>query len=168
MLHLLIWSPSYVRLSDYTYLPWKFRYLHHIVSMLSAPRALLVSLLASGALAFPPFGPGSGSHGYGSGSSSVGRAIYLQTNEADNSVVAIPISADGTLSGGHLVATGGQGSTIAVNGSASSPQTPDSLGSQSSVTVAGNVCRPPAPLNPLSMSPRVLTNVVRLCCQRWK
>lgn len=125
-----------------------------LVNMLSATaKALLLPLLSSVAFAHPGsyggFGYG-GQKGYGHGS---GKAIYLQTNEADNSLVAIPINPkDGTLSGGHKVSTGGSGSNIAVKGG-STPTTPDGLGSQGSVTTAGNVrLLPPSILPPNSLT----------------
>ncbi|CAM1502754.1 Fc.00g075300.m01.CDS01 [Cosmosporella sp. VM-42] len=69
-------------------------------------------------------------------SSSGGKALYFLTNEDANSVVAVPIAADGSLSGGVLTKTGGKGSTaVDATGKAAIP---DGLVSQSSLTVAGN------------------------------
>ncbi|KAF1347418.1 hypothetical protein EJ07DRAFT_142597 [Lizonia empirigonia] len=67
----------------------------------------------------------------------VGRAIYFLTNDAENSVVALPISNDGTVSHGIMTKTGGAGS-IAINGATMQPGTPDALVGQSSLTVSGN------------------------------
>lgn len=71
---------------------------------------------------------------------STGRAIYFITNEESNSVVALPIGPDGTLSRGTVTATGGSGS-VALN-SDNQPATPDALVSQSALTLAGNVSSP--------------------------
>ncbi|RAO66615.1 uncharacterized protein BHQ10_002627 [Talaromyces amestolkiae] len=61
------------------------------------------------------------------------KAIYFLTNEDSNSVVAIPIGRNGTLSGGATIATGGKGgSTVNATGGANGP---DALGSQSALAV---------------------------------
>ncbi|MCJ1237611.1 hypothetical protein MMC14_005598 [Varicellaria rhodocarpa] len=63
------------------------------------------------------------------------KALYFITNDANNSVVAIPISKNGTLSDGSLTATGGAGSNeVDATGK---PLAPDALSSQGSVRVAG-------------------------------
>ncbi|EXJ86611.1 hypothetical protein A1O3_03564 [Capronia epimyces CBS 606.96] len=64
------------------------------------------------------------------------RAIYIITNDQTNSVVALPVAADGTLSTGTVTATGGQGSN-SVDGS-NQPAAPDALDAQSSLTLVGN------------------------------
>ena len=65
------------------------------------------------------------------------KALYFITNDANNSVVAIPISKNGTLSDGSLTATGGAGSNeVDATGK---PLAPDALSSQGSVRVAGKV-----------------------------
>ncbi|KAK3392907.1 hypothetical protein B0H63DRAFT_504916 [Podospora didyma] len=64
-----------------------------------------------------------------------GKAVYFITNDQVNSVVALPIGADGTLSPGTVTATGGAGS-VALN-SKNEPATPDALVSQSALTLAG-------------------------------
>lgn len=74
-------------------------------------------------------------------STSSPKAIYFQTNKAPNSVVAIPVAADGTLSGGVLTSTGGNGGNT-VSADTGTPNAPDALGSQGAVAVNGNV-RPP-------------------------
>jgi hypothetical protein len=65
------------------------------------------------------------------------KAVYFITNAANNSVVALSVAADGTLSDGSITATGGAG----MNGidSTGAPAAPDSLFSQGAVKVAGNV-----------------------------
>lgn len=69
------------------------------------------------------------------------KAIYFLTNEDSNSVVAIPIGLNGTLSGGATIATGGKGgSTVNSTGGANGP---DALSSQSALTVVDNVSRFP-------------------------
>ncbi|KAK2032527.1 hypothetical protein LX32DRAFT_661189 [Colletotrichum zoysiae] len=67
----------------------------------------------------------------------VGKTIYTITNDAVNSVVALPISQSGLLAGGSSIKTGGAGSNFfdsATNG----PAAPDALASQSALTIAGN------------------------------
>ncbi|KAK4186430.1 hypothetical protein QBC35DRAFT_554143 [Podospora australis] len=66
----------------------------------------------------------------------VGKAVYLITNDGINSVVALPVSPDGTVSAGTLTKTGGAGS-VALNTNGQ-PETPDALLSQSALTIAGN------------------------------
>lgn len=69
---------------------------------------------------------------------STARAIYIITNDAANAVVAVPVAANGMLSGGTCTATGGAGSN-SINGATNEPAAPDALVSQSALTVAGNV-----------------------------
>ena len=64
------------------------------------------------------------------------RAIYFMTNAANNSIVALRVAADGTLSNGSFTATGGAGMQGIVDGA---PAAPDALFSQGAVKVAGNV-----------------------------
>jgi len=71
-----------------------------------------------------------------------GKALYFITNDETNSVVALPIGADGRLSLGSVTPTGGAGS-VALN-SEGQPATPDALVSQSALTIAGNVSACPA------------------------
>ena len=67
----------------------------------------------------------------------VGKAIYFITNEAENAVVALPIGADGMLSKGTVVKTGGAGAnTLNAMGQ---PAAPDGLVGQSALTVVGKV-----------------------------
>jgi hypothetical protein len=65
------------------------------------------------------------------------KAIYFMTNAANNSIVALKVAADGTLSDGSITATGGAG--MSGVDSTGAPAAPDSLFSQGSVKVAGNV-----------------------------
>ena len=74
--------------------------------------------------------------GKGCSTGKVGSAVYIQTNEEKNSVVALPIGSDGRLSMGTVTATGGAGS-VALGGNGM-PVAADTLFSQSSLTVAGN------------------------------
>jgi hypothetical protein len=71
------------------------------------------------------------------GTPAVGKAIYMLTNDAENAVVALPIGADGMLSKGKVMKTGGAGS-VAVDAEGK-PATPDALIGQSALTVVGNV-----------------------------
>lgn len=68
-----------------------------------------------------------------------GKAIYMISNEKDNAVLALPIGKDGLFTPGTatLTATGGTGMAgVEADGQ---PSGPDSLFSQSSITIAGNV-----------------------------
>jgi hypothetical protein len=66
------------------------------------------------------------------------KAIYFMTNQATNSVIAIPVSANGTLSGGTSIGTRGAGSNL-IDTATNEPAAPDALASQGSVKVEGNV-----------------------------
>ncbi|KAJ9496254.1 hypothetical protein H2202_008212 [Exophiala xenobiotica] len=65
------------------------------------------------------------------------KAIYLITNDQSNSVVALPVGSDGTLSKGTLTPTGGEGSNT-IDGATNQPAAPDALVAQSSLTRVGN------------------------------
>ncbi|KAI1207734.1 uncharacterized protein F4807DRAFT_462534 [Annulohypoxylon truncatum] len=67
---------------------------------------------------------------------STGKAVYLITNDQVNSVVALPIKADGTLGVGTVTPSGGNGAS-SINGMTNQTAGPDSLASQSALTVAG-------------------------------
>jgi len=66
------------------------------------------------------------------------KAIYFITNNACNSVVALKVAADGTLSDGSITGTGGAGMN-AIDSATGGPAAPDALFSQGAVKVAGNV-----------------------------
>ncbi|KIW45490.1 uncharacterized protein PV06_03877 [Exophiala oligosperma] len=104
--------------------------------MLSSARFLLLASLGLTASAAPwsdwkrpspPSGPGAGG----------AKAIYFITNDQTNSVVALPVGADGKLSSGSVTGTGGSGSNF-IDGSTGMMAGPDALDSQSSLTIAGN------------------------------
>ncbi|CAI6092849.1 hypothetical protein V2G26_012151 [Clonostachys chloroleuca] len=63
-------------------------------------------------------------------------AIYLTTNEQQNSVVALPIGRNGLLGNGTSIPTGGRGAS-GLLASNNQPSAPDSLFSQSALTVSG-------------------------------
>lgn len=68
------------------------------------------------------------------------KAIYFITNAAENSVVALKVASDGTVSDGTITPTGGNGSTgVDAKGA---PAVPDGLFSQGAVKVAGKVRSP--------------------------
>jgi len=69
---------------------------------------------------------------------SVGKAVYLQSNEQQNSVISISIGHDGKLYGGNITPTGGMGGD-SIDGMTNKPAAPDALSSQGSVVVNGNV-----------------------------
>jgi hypothetical protein len=64
------------------------------------------------------------------------KAVYFISNAARNSIVALNVAADGTLSNGTITFTGGAGMQGIENGA---PAAPDALFSQGAVKVAGNV-----------------------------
>lgn len=66
------------------------------------------------------------------------KAIYFLTNNAQNSVVALPVGCDGTLSRGSVTGTGGKGSN-SIDMSTNLPAGPDALSSQSALKVSGQV-----------------------------
>ncbi|KAI2616881.1 hypothetical protein GGR54DRAFT_609236 [Hypoxylon sp. NC1633] len=68
-----------------------------------------------------------------------GKAVYFLTNDAVNSVVALLINGDGSLSKNKVTVTpsGGNGSNT-INGATMQPAAPDALVSQSALTIAGN------------------------------
>jgi hypothetical protein len=105
--------------------------------MVSLPAKIAFSfaLLSSFVAAAP-----SGWYGRGErrDTTSVGKAVYFLTNEAENAVVALPIGKDGMLSEGTVTKTGGAGSN-AINGETQEPLVPDPLISQSALTVVGTV-----------------------------
>ncbi|KIW96366.1 uncharacterized protein Z519_03435 [Cladophialophora bantiana CBS 173.52] len=81
--------------------------------------------------------PHAGKWGKGVSHSKGARAIYFITNDASNSVAAVPVAANGMLSEGTLTPTGGDGSN-SISGATNEPAAPDALISQSALTVAGN------------------------------
>ncbi|RFU34503.1 hypothetical protein B7463_g1867, partial [Scytalidium lignicola] len=82
-----------------------------------------------------------GGHHRGGGKNSTStangpKAVYFITNAANNSIVALKVNDDGTLSNGSMTSTGGVGlSGLDATGG---PAAPDSLFSQGSIKVAGN------------------------------
>jgi hypothetical protein len=85
-------------------------------------------------------GGGKRKGGKGGGAAAAGsnaKAIYFMTNTANNSIIALKVATDGTVSGGSVTATGGAGmSGVDTSGA---PAAPDALFSQGSVKVAGDV-----------------------------
>jgi hypothetical protein len=78
-----------------------------------------------------------GKGGGAAAAASNAKAIYFMTNTANNSIVALKVAADGTVSDGSVTSTGGAGmSGVDASGA---PAAPDALFSQGSVKVAGNV-----------------------------
>lgn len=91
------------------------------------------------------------------------NAIFFLTNDQTNSVVSIPIGADGKLSGGTVTGTGGAGSN-SIDGKTNKPASPDPLIGQSAIAVAGQVraLSPPDYYVPCSQYSE------RLRRERWK
>jgi hypothetical protein len=81
-------------------------------------------------------GNGHGKGSKGAAPSINAKAIYFMTNAAKNSIVALKVGADGTLSDGSITATGGAGMNGIEKGA---PAAPDALFSQGAVKVDGNV-----------------------------
>jgi len=66
-----------------------------------------------------------------------GKAVYLISNNVENAVAAVLVNPDGTLGHASVTATGGCGaSSLNAMGQ---PAMPDSLVSQSALTIAGMV-----------------------------
>ncbi|KAI9806641.1 MAG: hypothetical protein M1825_006098 [Sarcosagium campestre] len=65
------------------------------------------------------------------------RAVYLLSNNDQNSVVAINVRQDGTLGSGRMTATGGKGGVL-IDGMTKKPATTDALASQSALAIAGD------------------------------
>jgi hypothetical protein len=126
-----------------------FGYYDTLYTTVMFTKTLLLALFPSIAVAAPHqrhyAGANQGQHQGGmscmpqqnAGNPAVGKAIYILTNDAENAVVALPIGADGLLSKGKVMKTGGAGS-VAVDAEGN-PATPDALLSQSALTIAGNV-----------------------------
>ena len=62
----------------------------------------------------------------------------LTNDAAGNSVVALKVTADGTLSDGSITSTGGKGGS-GIDGKTKKPAAPDALFSQSALKVEGNM-----------------------------
>ena len=69
---------------------------------------------------------------------SMPKAVFFMTNALNNSIVALPVGANGTLGAGSLTSTGGAGGAE-VDPKTGLPTIPDALASQGAVRVAGNV-----------------------------
>ncbi|OQU96621.1 hypothetical protein CLAIMM_02674 [Cladophialophora immunda] len=81
--------------------------------------------------------PHLGKWGKGLAQAKGARAIYFITNDASNSVAAVPVASNGMLSEGTLTPTGGDGGN-SISGTTNEPAAPDALISQSALTIAGN------------------------------
>ncbi|KAL4882965.1 hypothetical protein BJY04DRAFT_216684 [Aspergillus karnatakaensis] len=65
------------------------------------------------------------------------KVIHILRNTAENAIISLPISGDGTLGKGHFTLTAGQGGT-ALNGPGQ-PSGPDALFSQAPLAIAGDL-----------------------------
>jgi hypothetical protein len=106
--------------------------------MLTKSLIPFVALAALGSTAPHQKKPGQSCSNAQQSAVTVGKAVYFITNGAENSVVALPIGKDGSLSKGSVTKTGGAGSA-AVDGATKEPALPDALVGQSSLTVVGTV-----------------------------
>jgi len=89
----------------------------------------------------PGYKPAPGSWpGYGGGTEKA-KAVYFMTNLASNSIVALPVADDGSVSAGTMTSTGAAGGNL-VDAKKGTPNGPDALASQGCVQVAGNVRKP--------------------------
>lgn len=70
------------------------------------------------------------------------KAVYLLSNEVQNSVVALKVHRDGTLSPGSVHLTGGKGAA-GIDDATNATADRDVLFSQSSLRADGNVCYSP-------------------------
>jgi hypothetical protein len=68
----------------------------------------------------------------------IGKAVYFISNDSPNTIVALPINEDGTLSAGTVTRSGGNGA-VSFHNTPGVPAKPDGLVSQSSITIAGQV-----------------------------
>ena len=66
------------------------------------------------------------------------KAVYFLTNKATNSVVALKVGRDGTLSDGSVVSTGGNGES-AIQAGLNIPAGPDSLSGTGAIRLYKNV-----------------------------
>ena len=66
------------------------------------------------------------------------QAVYFLTNDQCNSVVALKVNNDGTLSDGSITSTGGAGGN-GFDAAKNQSSAPDALFSQGALKVAGNV-----------------------------
>lgn len=71
------------------------------------------------------------------------KAVYFLSNDAKNSVVALKVNADGTLSDGSITLTGGSGAS-GIDGMTNASAGPDALFSQSALKAEGHVSMPAA------------------------
>ena len=87
-----------------------------------------------------------------------GKAVYMLSNQASNSVIAVPIAEDGSIdeAGASSINTGGSGAN-GVDGSTNQPAVPDALFSQSALAVAGNVSQGPPCISTISILCNKLT-----------
>ena len=67
------------------------------------------------------------------------KAVYFMNNLASNSIIALPVAEDGSVSAGTTTPTGGSGGYL-VDAVKGTPNGPDALGVQGSVQVVDNVC----------------------------
>lgn len=101
-------------------------------------------------------GEGAGGMEMGAGAGAAGaaagaKAIYMQSNQDQNSVIMLPVQADGTLGAGSIIATGGTGGVL-IDGMTNEPAKSDVLASQGAVRVLGdNLFAVNAGSNSLSM-----------------
>ncbi len=65
------------------------------------------------------------------------KAIYFMTNQDANSIIMLPVQADGKLADGSIIATGGKGASL-IDGKTNQSAQSDTLASQGAVRVVGS------------------------------
>ena len=78
-----------------------------------------------------------GAQGATAGAGAGAKAIYFMTNQDENSVIMLPVQADGTLAAGSIIATGGEGASL-IDAMTGQPAKTDTLASQGAVRVVGS------------------------------
>lgn len=101
-----------------------------------ATSLLILAAISTGGHTFPHNGQENGRR-----LKQAGKAVYFITNEAANSIIALPIGSNGMLSNGKATETGGMGGN-ALDAATKQPAMSDVLFSQSALTIAGNVSNP--------------------------
>jgi hypothetical protein len=116
----------------------------------SCDQAGAMNMSAAGGAGAGGGGAGAGA-GAGAGTGVGAKAIYFMSNQDENSIIMLPVQADGTLGEGSTIATGGKGGSL-IDAMTNEPAQTDVLASQGAVRVLGdNLFAVNAGSNSLSM-----------------
>ena len=127
--HLYIYSHIPHR-RQHSFAPSLFLTMYSILS----PVSLSIFLLFSQAWTAP-----AGQQRKGAKKAVAPQAIYfISNNDGANSVAALPVTKNGSISTGTMTPTGGAGASM-VDPTTRLPESPDALSSQGAVRVVGNV-----------------------------